>query len=398
MKTVFKHRRQLLKAFSTAPLLPLLPGLSFAAASASDSGSSQNRLILVILRGAMDGLAAVQPFADRNLPSLRQSVLVNENDLFKLDSYFGLHPALGNLAGMYQDKELAVFHAVATPYRERSHFDGQNVLEIGASTPDQGMSGWINRTVPYLQNNAASVLGIGQNMPKILDGQFETSSWAPAILPEPSGSTIDRLQALYEQDAYLGERFMQGLMAKGMAGDMNQNMNAGHNRRGQNFNVLAQAAGKFLAQDNGPVIAVLESSGWDTHANQGAGQGPLANKLSELDTGLATLKASLGSRWQQSMVLVVTEFGRTAAENGTGGTDHGTASAAFLLGGAVNGGQMKTDWPGLASGSLYEGRDLRPTRDVRELFAYTLNAHLGINSDAIANDILPGFTGRSLIL
>lgn len=398
MNTDQKNRRQLLQAFSTAPLLPLLPGLSFAATSARSE--NQNRLILVILRGAMDGLAAVQPFADTSLRALRQSVLVNDNELFKLDSYFGLHPALGNLAGMYQDRDLAVFHAVATPYRERSHFDGQNVLEIGSTTPDQGMSGWINRCVPMLENDTASVLGIGQNTPKILDGQFETSSWAPAVLPEPDVSTITRLQALYAQDAYLGERFMQGLVAKNLAEDMDgmANTNSGRGRRGQNFNALAQAAGKFLAQDTGPVIAVLESTGWDTHANQGAGQGQLANKLTELDNGMATLKTALGKRWDQSMVLVVTEFGRTAAENGTGGTDHGTASAAFLLGGAVKGGQMKTDWPGLAPGSLHEGRDLRPTRDIRELFAFTLNTHLGISSNDVANHILPGFPGNTMTL
>ena len=261
------------------------------------------------------------------------------------------------------------------------------------------MSGWLNRSVPYLltdnSQNGAAAMGIDQTTPKILDGQYDIGSWAPAVLPEPDASTVNELVSLYNQDSFLGERFIQGLLAKELAASMED---PGSSRRGKNFSVLATAAGNFLAQDNGPLIAVLESSGWDTHANQGSQQGQLANQFAELDAGMLALKNSLGSTWNNTMVLVVTEFGRTAAENGTGGTDHGTAGAGFLMGGAVNGGRIHTQWPGLSAGNLFEGRDLAPTLATHEVFAAILNQHLGIDEASIEIGIIPGFNGRSMKL
>ncbi len=391
----FNTRRRFLQGAGLSTLAPFCPGLSFGATGSA----SDKRFVMVILRGAMDGLAAVQPYGDAAFTSLRPTLGINENQLLKLDSFFGLHPQFMALAQMYDEGDLAVFHALATPYRERSHFDGQNVLETGLDNPDLGMSGWLNRSVPYLlsdnNNNGAAAMGIGQTTPKILDGQYDTGSWAPAVLPEPTASTVNELLSLYNQDSFLAERFAQGLLAKELASSMEDASGA---RRGQNFSVLATAAGNFLAQDNGPIIAVLESSGWDTHANQGSQQGQLANNFAELDTGMQALKNSLGSTWNNTMVLVVTEFGRTAAENGTGGTDHGTASAGFLMGGAVNGGRIHTQWPGLSSGNLYEGRDLAPSQASHEVFAAILNQHLGIDEASIETGIIPGFKGRSLRL
>lgn len=392
---IFNSRRRFLQGAGLATVAPFCPGLSFGATG----GASDQRFVMVILRGAMDGLAAVQPYGDKAYADLRPTLAVNENQLLKLDSFFGLHPQLMSLAQMYDEGELSLFHALATPYRERSHFDGQNVLETGLDNPDQGMSGWLNRSVPYLltdnSQNGAAAMGIGQTMPKILDGQYDTGSWAPAVLPEPTANTVNELLNLYTQDSFLGERFSQGLLAKELATSMED---PGSSRRGQNFSVLATAAGNFLAQDNGPLIAVLESSGWDTHANQGSQQGQLANQFAQLDAGMLALKESLGSTWNNTMVLVVTEFGRTAAENGTGGTDHGTAGAGFLMGGAVNGGRIHTQWPGLSAGNLYEGRDLAPTLATHEVFAAILNQHLGIDQASIESGIIPGFNGRSLHL
>lgn len=366
-------------------LTTVLPGLALGA-SGNATGA---RMVLMILRGAMDGLAAVQPYGDPALGALRQNLLVETTQLLKLDSFFGLHPALATFYQWYQRGELTVCHAVASPYRERSHFDGQNVLETGAGSPDQGMSGWLNRTVPYLAASSASpVIGIGQTTPKVLDGPYETTSWASAVLPAPEDDTIGRLLRLYAQDAYLGERFSQGLMTRDLADGME---NGSPVTRGGNFISLARAAGGFLARDDGPAIAVLESSGWDTHANQGALQGQLALRLGELDSGMAGLQNALGSRWRDTMVLVVTEFGRTAAVNGTQGTDHGTAGAAFVLGGAVDGGRILADWPGLAPGNLYEGRDLRPTLDMRALFAGALRTQFSLDPAVIKDDILPGY-------
>lgn len=359
-------RRHLLGALATAVALPCLPGLSFAANTA---GNSQRRFVLVILRGAMDGLAAVPAYGDSNLASLRKPLLVPEAQLLKLDSFFALHPAFGSLHSLYQQKEMEVFHAVATPYRDRSHFDAQNVLETGLDHPDPNAGGWLNRVAGKVSSNGLSAMAIGQAMPKVLQGTNKVGSWTPDALPTIEDDTLQRLRRLYAEDKVLGIQLEQGLQAQGLIGD--QGMSA--NQRRGNFLQLAEAAAKFLAQEDGPAIAVLESNGWDTHANQGAAQGQLAQKFTELDRGLAALRKGLDARWANTQVLVVTEFGRTVAMNGTNGTDHGTASVAFRLGGAnallKKAGSIITQWPGLASGSLQDGRDLRPTTDLRDLFA-----------------------------
>ncbi len=360
------NRRHFLQGVGASLLVSVLPGLSLAAPAVSN-----RRFVLVILRGAMDGLAAVPPYGDRDLLTLRKPLLVPDENLLKLDSFFALHPALPQLHQCFQRKELEVFHAIATPYRERSHFDAQNVLETGLDHPDPGAEGWLNRCAGKLPDAAHAAMAIGQSMPKVLQGSNSVGSWTPDALPELEDSTLQRLRRLYAEDAFLGSRLEQGLQAQAIAGD--KDMSAGSGRRNNNFVVLAQAAARFLAQDNGPGIAVLEASGWDTHANQGATQGQLAQRLAELDNGLAELRSGLGAWWGTTQVLVVTEFGRTVAMNGTNGTDHGTASVAFRLGGSKGGlqqgGSVIAKWPGLLSSNLQDGRDLRPTRDLRELFA-----------------------------
>lgn len=360
------RRRTLLQSLAASLLLPVLPGLSLAA-----TGSNNNRrFVLVILRGAMDGLAAVPPYGDANLATLRKSLLVPDAQLLKLDNFFALHPSLTQLHGLYQAKELEVLHAVATPYRERSHFDAQNVLETGLDHPDPNADGWLNKMAGQLPASDLSAMAIGQSMPKVLQGHNKVGSWSPDALPTLEDDTLQRLRRLYAADSFLGTRLEQGLDAQTLAGDRGMEGKTG---RHNDFSPLADTAAKFLAQDHGPAIAVLEINGWDTHANQGAAQGLLSQRLSELDRGLAALRLGLGSWWSTTQVLVVTEFGRTAAMNGTNGTDHGTASVAFRLGGSQSGlqqpGSVITQWPGLAPGSLLDGRDLRPTRDVRELFA-----------------------------
>ena len=392
-------RRQLLKSLVAIPLvssLSTIPSLSFAAYAAS----GDKRFILVILRGAMDGLAAVAPYGDPALTGLRGSLLPAENELHKLDSFFGLHPAFSNLFNLYQESELAICHAVASPYRQRSHFDGQNVLEIGLDGPDQAESGWLNRCVPLIgQNNrkntrASPAMAIGPAVPAVLLGDAEVGSWAPAILPVPSDSTMARLQRLYSEDEFLGAKLEQALLARDMVGENSMNRSR---RPGQNFNVMIDATAKFMSQEHGPAIAVMESSGWDTHANQGATQGQLARKFTELDEGLARLKRGLGTSWNNTVVVVVTEFGRTAAVNGTQGTDHGTAGVAFLLGGSVNGGKVLGQWPGLASGNLFQGRDLRPTTDMRSLFKTVLRDHLGTEMNKIDSIVFPASSAAAYL-
>ena len=383
-------RRRFLRGLAAAPFAALcssMPGLSFSADAGIDRAGNSKRFVFIILRGGMDGIAAVTPFADPALGSLRGNLLPSDSALLKLDSFFALHPAFTSLHALYEKKQMLVCHAVASPYRDRSHFDAQNVLEIGLAAPDQSAPGWLNRSAGLLPHNGSSAaMAIGQAVPPVLLGEAQVSSWAPAILPSPGDSTMQRLQALYGEDQFLAPRLEQALLANAMV----QSQEMGRTRaRQRNFSVLVNAAARFLAQDGGPSIAVLESDGWDTHANQGATRGQLANKFTELDNGLAQLQAGLGEHWAETVVAVVTEFGRTAALNGTQGTDHGTASAAFLLGGAVRGGQIAGQWPGLASGNLYEGRDLQPTTDIRSLFKTVLRDHLDMPADAIESLVFP---------
>lgn len=337
------------------------PGLTFAAVPQAGA----KRLVVVILRGAMDGLAAVQPFGDTNLAAHRQSLLVPQEQLLKLDSFFGLHPAFSTLYGLYQQKQLEVFHAIATPYRARSHFDGQNVLETGLTVPDLSAPGWLNNTVAQMQvqGPAPAAMALSSAIPRMLQGPATVGSWSPDNLPPVPDPILEKLSFLYALDSFLGPRLQQGLQADLLAGG---NGSAGTT---QDLTGLAGAAGRFLAQPEGPVIAVVQAyDGWDTHVNQGAVQGALAQNFTELDGALAALKTGLGAYWSTTQVLVVTEFGRTVAVNGNGGTDHGTATVAFRLGGSVAGGRIVADWPGLGAGQLYEDRDLRATADLRMLY------------------------------
>lgn len=350
-------RRHLLQAFGTTLLASAWPGLSLAASSSTDK-----RFILIILRGALDGLAAVQPYGDPALPGLRDSLLVPDEKLLKLDSHFALHPSLTQSHALFEAKELEVFHAIATPYRERSHFDGQNVLESGQAKVDRGASGWLNRCAARLAGDRPAALAVGQVLPRVLQGPTTVASWTPDTLPALEEDTLQRLLRLYEEDEFLRARLQAALHTEAMAGETNTKAGS------YKLQELAAVAARFLAEPDGPAIAVLEGSGWDTHAGQGGERGTLANRLRELDTALVAIKRGLGERWKDTQVLVVTEFGRTVRVNGTGGTDHGTASVALRAGGSVEGGKMRVKWPGLDSGSLLDGRDLRPTRDVRELY------------------------------
>jgi uncharacterized protein (DUF1501 family) len=359
MEKRMNTRRRFLQGVGVTALLQVCPGLSLGA-PATDG----NRFVLIILRGALDGLAAVQPYGDPALPGLRDSLLAPDERLLKLDSFFALHPALANMHDLYQTKELEVFHAVATPYRERSHFDGQNVLETGLMAVNPNASGWLNRCAARLAGPEPVAMSVGQVLPRVLQGPASVGSWMPDTLPVLQEDTLQRLQRLYDEDSFLSAQLKAGLRGEMLSGKSA----GGAAVPAQNLTQLANIATRFLAQEMGPAIVVLEGSGWDTHASQGGAKGALANRLLDLDGAIMALKQGMQTHWKNTQVLVVTEFGRTAHVNGTGGTDHGTASVAFRAGGVVQGGKLRTEWPGLASGSLLDGRDLRPTFDVRELY------------------------------
>ncbi|MDY6947308.1 MAG: DUF1501 domain-containing protein [Pseudomonadota bacterium] len=365
-----------------ATLLPQIP----LAATHSDP-----RFVLVILRGALDGLAAVPAYGDGNYARQRGALAITAPTQ-KLDGMFALHPALPNLYRRYCDQELIVFHAAASPYRERSHFDGQDLLESGTAQLNGTRNGWLNRALPMLpaaktRHTDQVAVALAQNVPLVLRGDAAVNSWAPSRLPDADADTLQRIADLYSTDEYFATRLQSALAADGIAGGQ---MDMGGKRDPLNgFHAITSATGKFLAASDGPRVAVLEVSGWDTHANQGAEEGQLANRLRSLDEGLETLRTALGAAWKNTALLVVTEFGRTVAVNGTRGTDHGTATCAFLAGGAVAGGHVIADWPGLANGDLYQQRDLEPTLDLRSVFKGVLASHLGASEASLETEVFP---------
>jgi len=370
-----------------ATLLPRIPSAETTSNSRVDA-----RFVLVILRGALDGLGAVPPYGDGNYAGRRGPLAITAPTQ-KLDCMFALHPAMTHFYERYQQKELLVFHAVASPYRERSHFDGQDLLENGMSQLKGQRDGWLNRVLPVLpaaQGHATDqvALALAQNVPLVLRGDAAVNSWAPSRLPNADADTLQRIADLYSTDEYFATRLQAALAADGIAGE---GMNAMRDRRDplNGFKAVTSAAGKFLAAPDGPRVAVIEVGGWDTHANQGAEQGQLANRLRSLDQGLEGLRTSLGSVWKDTAMIVVTEFGRTVAVNGTRGTDHGTATCAFLVGGAVAGGRVIADWPGLATGDLYQQRDLKPTLDLRAVFKGVLAEHLGVGERDLETKVFP---------
>ncbi len=352
------------------------------------------RFVLVLLRGALDGLAAVPAYGDGNYASKRGALAITAPQL-KLDGLFALHPSLSHLHERYQSKQLIVFHAVASPYRERSHFDGQDLLENGTGTAKAAHDGWLNRVLPLLPEARQRAtdriaLALAQNLPLVLRGDARVGSWAPSRLPETDSDTLQRIADLYSTDEYFASRLQSALAADDVVGEGADGVSAGRRDPLKTLSAVAAAAGKFLAAPDGPRVAVLEAGGWDTHANQGAERGQLATRLRSLDLALDSMRVALGSAWARSAVLVVTEFGRTVAVNGTAGTDHGTATCAFLAGGAVAGGRVVTDWPGLASSALHEGRDLRPTLDLRSIMKGVLASHLGAAESGIEERVFPG--------
>ena len=373
--------------------------VAFAGASAR-----QPRFVLIILRGALDGLAAVPPYADPDYAGLRREVALRApgepGGALPLNGFFGLHPALGFLQQCYTARELIVLHAVASPYRERSHFDGQDVLENGSVAAHALPSGWLNRALTQLPGALPRETGValGQNVPLVMRGPAAVTSWSPTRLSALDEETLARLTDLYATDPLLSLRLADALAADALVAAEDtapgQMQAAAQPPRGvQAYNAryaqVVQAAAGFLRQENGPRVAVFDTSGWDTHANEGGAQGQLAGRLGALDQALATLKQGLGAAWSDTAVLLVTEFGRTAAVNGTRGTDHGTGAAAFLLGGAVAGGRVIADWPGLATHALYQGRDLAPTLDLRSVCKGILAEHLAVPERALEDGVFP---------
>ena len=385
--------------------------LTSALAFARTNTASRSRVVFVILRGALDGLAVVPPYGDPAYSGLRRELALgtpgSAGGALPLNGFYGLHPSLQFLQESYTARELIVVHAVASPYRERSHFDGQDVLENGSVKPHSLQTGWLNRALATLQSGSAASkemgVALGQNVPLLMRGPAAVTSWSPSKLAALDGETLDRITDLYASDPLLAKRLADALDANqiatasdtmtedGQQGGMSlqEKMTQQDKTKPARYQEIVTAAAGFLRREDGPQVAVFDTTGWDTHANEGNAQGQLAGRLAALDGGLRTLKQELGPVWSQTAVVLATEFGRTAAANGTRGTDHGTGTAAFLLGGAVQGGRVLSDWPGLASRALYQGRDLQPTADLRSLLKGVLAEHMQVSSAALESSVFP---------
>jgi uncharacterized protein (DUF1501 family) len=358
----------------------LLGGASFAAwaylpkfARAADGRDP--RLIVVLLRGALDGLATVAPLSDPDYAGLHGPIAlasVGPHAAVMLDSFFALHPSMPEFSRMVREKHAAVVHAVATPYRDRSHFDGQDVLESGYAGPGRVQSGWLNRALEGLPRGerVMSGLAIGPTMPLLLRGAAPTLAWAPAALPQAADDTAARLLDLYRhRDPALAAALSQGLQLDKAAqgGDMKPKPGTGGAGA---MKLVARGAAKLMSADDGPRIAALAFDGWDTHANEGGPVGRLATLLAGLDGALAEFETGLGARWRDTVIVVATEFGRT-----------------------VKGGRVIADWPGLKPASLYEGRDLAPTTDLRAVIKGVLHDHLGLSERVLAETVFPDSAG-----
>jgi uncharacterized protein (DUF1501 family) len=397
-------RRELLLASGT------LFAWAFAPKLARAEGPDP-RLLTIVLRGALDGLAAVAPVGDPDWVGLRGDKALTLNGAtpaLPLNSFFALNPAMPNLHRLYTSGAATIVHAAATPYRERSHFDGQDVLESGVLRPGASESGWLNRALTTLapDGRAGAVsrdaFAVGPMTPLVVRGPAPVLSWTPPRLPPANDDTMMRLLDLYRHtDPALARALEErmGLAAIAGAGAAKSDQSKPDQKpqppKGPAQQVrayFAEAAGtaaKFLAQPDGPRIGALAFDGWDTHADEGALNGRLAALLGALDGALAAVETNMGAAWRDTVVVVVTEFGRTARINGTEGTDHGTATVALLAGGALKGGRVIADWPGLKPANLQDGRDLKPTTDLRAVMKGLLKEHLRVDERALAAKVFP---------
>jgi uncharacterized protein (DUF1501 family) len=368
----------------------------------ADDALAGRKLIVVVCRGGMDGLSVSPPIGDPDYAGLRRGIAIPPEAALRLDGTFGLHPSLAAIHAMAGQGEARIVPAMASPDRARSHFEAQDVLETGAGGVYATDSGWLNRALAAMEGRKARGLSVGSTSPLILRGPVQTGSWSPGRASEKSPRLPALLMDLYAGDPLLGPAFAQGLETEAMAKTAMADMAkapppgsaggglAGLRRQGQaSAKRIGQTIAGFMIQPGGPQLVALSAEGFDTHANQGAAQGQLANRLLYLDSLAEGLREGLGAQWSRTVVVFATEFGRTARVNGTGGTDHGTASTAIVLGGGLKKGGIVGDWPTLKETALYEGRDTRPTVDSRALFKGLLLDHMGVDRRALDTTVFP---------
>lgn len=367
-------RRSIILSGITVAAAGALPGFAYAAAG------TPKRLAFIIQRGAADGLGIVAPTGDPAFAAARRAMADESAGGARLDDMFTLHPALATTAGLYTGKQAHFAHAVATAYRDRSHFDGQNMLEGGGSRPYGRDDGWVGRLLTLLPAAERDAIAIAPAVPLALRGTVQVGTYAPSRLPQADGDLIARLTALYANDPLLHPLWDSAVKTQELASDIGGN-------NGRNGADLGKLAASLMLPEGGARVMMVETGGWDTHSGQ---RGRLAAQLRGLDQLVGALQAGLGPAWNDTLVIVATEFGRTVEVNGTGGTDHGTASTAMLLGGELNeGGQVSADWPGLAAAARYEGRDLKPTRSLESVIAGAVAHHYALDPKRVMTTLYP---------
>jgi uncharacterized protein (DUF1501 family) len=409
--------------------------------AASQGDMAKRKLVVFICRGAMDGLSVSPPIGDSSYAGLRGDIAIpgfgQPNGALPLDSTFGLHPKLAAVHALALKGQARIAPAIATPDRARSHFEAQDVLETGVPEVDNTGSGWLNRAMESLNaTRKVDAISVGAQAPLILRGKLQAASWSPGGYKDRDARLPAILTDLYAGDPLLSPALASGLQTEAMAKVATSmpdetdplmtgaaqtadpmapqpavntamqaapaaSMQAGGAQSVQQYAAKAtqqavEAARKigvtlanFMTEPNGPQIAAVSIDGFDTHANQGGADGQLANRLHGLDAVLDGLSSGLGPEWDNTVVVVATEFGRTARINGTKGTDHGTASTALVLGGSLKRGGIIGDWPTLQQAKLFENRDTAPTMDMRALFKGVLAEQLGVDRRALDTTVFP---------
>lgn len=365
----------------------LLTGAAFGAAAglthprmAFATAATDRRLFLIVQRGGADGLFTAAPLGDSGFAQQRGQWAKLYEGGRKLDSVFTLHPALKNFGALYGAGEALVAHAIATDYRDRSHFDAQNLLETGGISAYQMRDGWLNRFLGLVPEGQPQALALAAAVPLVLRGDNPVKSYAPTALRDASAELIARVESLYVGDEDLHALWASANQVRAAAGDTEMS-----NLR--DAALTGELAARMMREGTGARIAMLDLPGWDSHAGQ---PGQVEKRLGHLDALLGSFHTAIGRAWKDTLVMVVTEFGRTVAINGTVGTDHGTGGAALLLGGAVKGRRVVADWPGLGQSQLLQGRDLKPTGSLEALIAGAVAEHFGVEPGKAMRTLFPG--------
>jgi uncharacterized protein (DUF1501 family) len=360
-------------------------GATFLAAPALAAQAGDRKFVMIVLRGAMDGLSAAPPVGDPDYAALRGPIAIPADVALKLDDHFALHPKLTTLHGLATAGQARIAPAAALPQHIRSHFEAQDLLESGGEQLYEASTGWLNRALAAAGPGGVTAISVGPQEPLILRGPVRTESWSPGGRKSADqGRIATALQELYRGDPLLGPALASGLQTQAEADKLTTGILNRGDAKG-----FAMTAARFLTQPGGPSVAVISLDGFDTHAAQGAAEGQLAQRLANLDGVIEGLKEGLGPLWSKTVVVAATEFGRTARMNGTRGTDHGTASTVILAGGALKPGGILGDWPTLQPARLFENRDLAPTLDVRSVFKGVLADHLGLDRRALEARVFP---------